>query len=39
MDKREMQRLLDALREQEKRIRQKAGKAGAAGPSSREKDW
>ncbi len=37
MDRREMQRLLDALREQEKKLRQKAGRAGA--PSQREKDW
>jgi tetratricopeptide (TPR) repeat protein len=39
MDRRDMQRLLDALREQEKRIRQKAGKSGAGVPESREKDW
>ena len=39
MDRRDMQRLLDALREQEKRIRQKAGMSGAGVPASREKDW
>jgi Ca-activated chloride channel family protein len=39
MDRRDMQRLLEALREQEKRIRQKAGKSGAGAPTSREKDW
>ena len=39
MDRREMQRLLDALREQEKKLRQKAGRAGAGTPSQREKDW
>ncbi len=40
MDRREMQRLLDALREQEKKLRQKSGGTGAGTtPSQREKDW
>lgn len=39
LDKKELQRLLDALREQEKRLRQKAGKSVSGAPASREKDW
>lgn len=38
MDRRDLQRMLEALREQERRLRKKAGQPDGA-PSSREKDW